>query len=606
MGKGCIGGSSQAKRRGFKDYEDGEYVGELVNDKRHGKGKMEYYEDDDFEDISFEGVYEGKWVNDKRHGRGVMKFYRGRKVCEGVYDGEWVNDKREGTGTMTFIKKTSFHVRGQQLLFKDVVRYEGQWKNDLWDGDGRMTFEKGMIQYLVEYDDPKHNKYITSDEDIVEYNGSWKENRMHGQGTMTYGFGQVFEGQWIHAMKGQGKMIFPLGDSYEGKWNKSWKGISVENGTMVLPTGRSQSASPGTKKTNQTRKNKTLVMSELLRKQIVCTESHDCLLFGKETDKIKTLFRGFSDLTLVDNIEYINHSTNGFVSRIDYKIVDYQSSAVLKYNKGNMSDSLNIEAAVGIFVNKLNKRFPCFIETYGLYQIQYPSFYYCLKYLDLEQKVSPSNTDVIQQFSKKNTILTKLPFTTYPAMIEKEKHLYDCLLIQYLNAKKVYALTESEMKLHGHYIWFQVMSVLYSLKGVFYHYDLHYGNVLVCDVGPNKVIRFIYHFKGGRKIEFFSPYIAKIIDYGRCSFKDERFAYHPAQKKMFDFHEKKFVNYIQNHKERMEHFDEITEIHFKRCVQLIHSDDEKGIYKNVMGKVPLLGTMEIWLNEDRSMTWTPL
>jgi hypothetical protein len=54
----------------------------------------------------------------------------------------------------------------------------------------------------------------------------------------------------------------------------------------------------------------------------------------------------------------------------------------------------------------------------------------------------------------------------------------------------------------------------------FTHYDLHTNNVLLYTPVKGKYIHYHYHFSDNIVVEFYSTYIAKIIDYGRCYFKD--------------------------------------------------------------------------------------
>jgi hypothetical protein len=60
---------------------------------------------------------------------------------------------------------------------------------------------------------------------------------------------------------------------------------------------------------------------------------------------------------------------------------------------------------------------------------------------------------------------------------------------------------------------------LSCLANNFTHYDLHTGNVLMYAPVKGKYIEYHYH-KDNEEIIFKSAYIAKIIDYGRCFFKD--------------------------------------------------------------------------------------
>ena len=60
---------------------------------------------------------------------------------------------------------------------------------------------------------------------------------------------------------------------------------------------------------------------------------------------------------------------------------------------------------------------------------------------------------------------------------------------------------------------------LAQLKNNFTHYDLHDGNVIVYEPIKGKHIQYHYHIGGGQTVSFKSPYISKIIDYGRSYFK---------------------------------------------------------------------------------------
>lgn len=69
-------------------YDDGVYVGQVLNGKRHGKGKY----------IWLNGhVYEGDWQENKFHGKGKYTWHNGD-----VYEGDWWDDKLVGTGTLTY------------------------------------------------------------------------------------------------------------------------------------------------------------------------------------------------------------------------------------------------------------------------------------------------------------------------------------------------------------------------------------------------------------------------------------------------------------------------------------------------------------------------
>ena len=91
------------------------YVGNWVNDRRHGQGKMTYKESGKVEEGEWEDgefiqgsctwnkgtwkgdVYEGSFEQFKRHGHGTYTWKNGD-----IYVGNWVNNRRQGQGKMTY------------------------------------------------------------------------------------------------------------------------------------------------------------------------------------------------------------------------------------------------------------------------------------------------------------------------------------------------------------------------------------------------------------------------------------------------------------------------------------------------------------------------
>ena len=83
-----------------KHIDGSNYVGEWLNNKRHGIGQLSFPDGD---------VYTGEWSNGKMTGNGEFEFHTGIK-----YVGQFLDGKFHGWGQLT---KTNGHTQ------------EGKWKN---------------------------------------------------------------------------------------------------------------------------------------------------------------------------------------------------------------------------------------------------------------------------------------------------------------------------------------------------------------------------------------------------------------------------------------------------------------------------------------------
>jgi len=155
---------SQTDNYKRKVYNDGIYLGTLVNDKRIGVGKF----------INENGdVYIGEWISDKRHGLGKMIYSNGTS-----YDGDFEDGIRSGRGTLKFANG-------------DI--YRGDFKENLMSGKGTMLYKNGE-----------------------EYNGEFSDNKIQGKGILKAGK-FTYEGNFANGlMHGVGKIKFDNGDTYEG------------------------------------------------------------------------------------------------------------------------------------------------------------------------------------------------------------------------------------------------------------------------------------------------------------------------------------------------------------------------------------------------------
>jgi hypothetical protein len=259
----------------------------------------------------------------------------------------------------------------------------------------------------------------------------------------------------------------------------------------------------------------------------ICSDSGFCLTFGKEDNKIKDFFKGFTSFEYAVNpIKRIgNPSANGFVNQITYERDGYKAYAVLKSSANQNSDNLMYEYKVGQYINTLTKKFPCFVETYGLFKYNDNIAYHFM-----QEKDTHSSKTIASLKSK----IDLIPNIDWKIACEHSQYL--CLLIQHFsNVITLYDFVrlneENILKLSNIIlsIFFQIYIPLALLEDTFTHYDLHTNNVLLYSVPNGKYIKFNYNIPphlvakyglSSNKIEFYSPFVVKIIDYGRCYFKN--------------------------------------------------------------------------------------
>jgi hypothetical protein len=76
-------------------------------------------------------------------------------------------------------------------------------------------------------------------------------------------------------------------------------------------------------------------------------------------------FRNFDDVEIKNIKRIGENSKNGFITFIPFKKKNLEVSTVLKSSIKNNSDNLIYEGLVGGYLNEKSKLFPCFIETYA-------------------------------------------------------------------------------------------------------------------------------------------------------------------------------------------------------------------------------------------------
>lgn len=248
---------------------------------------------------------------------------------------------------------------------------------------------------------------------------------------------------------------------------------------------------------------------------IICSDANECIGFGLEINKIRTYFDNFTNFSYVTEYNKINNSDNGYLHLITYEKNNYSINAILKSSNSKSADNLYYEYMVGKFLNTCSIYFPCFIETYNLYE-----------YKDDDSKnIIDSDSHVPNKLENNLSLIKDVSIckihdscnksALMAVLIQSIKDPYD--IEEYI--KKIN--DEQDIKKINHLmddltlILFQVYLPLHFLSKMFTHYDLHSHNVLLYEPVKDKVIKFIYHINPQETISFYSPYIVKIIDYGR-------------------------------------------------------------------------------------------
>jgi hypothetical protein len=255
-------------------------------------------------------------------------------------------------------------------------------------------------------------------------------------------------------------------------------------------------------RTIQTFMKKTEGKRKSLFLQTICADSGLCITFGKEKDKLMDFFQfnRFTYATFPTKTIGVP-SENGFVKEIRYEREKYQAYAVLKSSKSSSADNLAYEYLVGKYINEQAKKFPVFLETYGLFTYK--------------------NSMERQDHFKKNELTSSLtPLDPKDIANVCRKTSTECILIQHLkNVMPLYKMNTSKTFLvyESPYVFYSIYFALHQLRKEFTHYDLHNSNILIFEPVKGKYLEYHYHLPN-ETVTFYSKYIVKIIDYGRCFF----------------------------------------------------------------------------------------
>jgi hypothetical protein len=251
--------------------------------------------------------------------------------------------------------------------------------------------------------------------------------------------------------------------------------------------------------------------------QTICSDAGVCIAFGKETETIRKHFDGFVDFKHIHGpVKRIGvPSSNGFVNEIIYERNGYVANSILKSAASESADNLLFEYFVGQYINKQCRIFPCFVETYGWFV-----------YKNHDDWRTMKNTRIVENAVVKESL--QLPPADFDALQSMEiactHSKYLAILIQHIkDAKSLHTMSQQTLFVKQDLvnILYQIYMPLATLANTFNHYDLHLDNVLVYEPVKGKYIQYRYVLADGQVVKFKSPYIAKLIDYGRSFFVDD-------------------------------------------------------------------------------------
>ena len=309
--------------------------------------------------------------------------------------------------------------------------------------------------------------------------------------------------------------------------------------SQSIGSNRTISKNSETKRKNTTRKialksfGKTVKEPRMLGQllgNLCSSDSGSCLTFGKYVKPIKKLFKDFILFKYAFPVarRIGTPSANGFVYEITYETQGIRAHTILKCslppsNPGDLIDGLYYEYLVGhLFVNECYNRFPCFLETYGVYHmnravvtnISKIKTYPITELKDQLNRFKPmSNGQMVNE-----TLMRQL-------RISCKNQFETCILIQHISsADSMNSYFNKNFYNRNYYLvempqlLYQVYAPLAILGDTFTHYDLHTDNVLLYNIGSEKYIQMNYIFPNGTIVSFKTHMICKIIDYGRSYF----------------------------------------------------------------------------------------
>ena len=153
-------------------------------------------------------VLEGRFTNGRVNGKGIFITVKGNK-----YVGDFVNNKLHGRGKLTTknvqysgeFKNNKMDGKGK-IIFNNGHRYEGEFRDNEINGKGKFTWHNGDVYegMMARGKMNGYGKYTYASNGQV-FEGQFVNGVKRGDGKITYPSGKIFEGKFVNGVpQGQG------------------------------------------------------------------------------------------------------------------------------------------------------------------------------------------------------------------------------------------------------------------------------------------------------------------------------------------------------------------------------------------------------------------
>ena len=214
-------------------------------------------------------------------------------------------------------------------------------------------------------------------------------------------------------------------------------------------------------------------------------------------------------------------SNNGFVKLLLFSKGGFNACATLKCNQRSSADNLLYEYRVGLFINSIMHRFPCFVQTYGVYRVSQLGYDHLNNSSAQGAASSSAQVHLNPTPDELRAMLQEFPDHNITQGCHNPKYIV--LVTQFfMKCTSLHNFMYSAASNAPELIRANLLQILYQiyfplsqLRTSFTHYDLHADNILLYPVPDvnGRPGHILFNYPG---VQFRCQYIVKIIDYGRC------------------------------------------------------------------------------------------